>query len=38
MVNPKSCVWFMARWGTPSATTLDILNTSITNASVKGKL
>ncbi len=38
MVNPRSCVSFMARWGTPSATTLDILNTSITNASVKGKL
>ena len=38
MVNPWSCVSFMARWGTPNGATLDILMTSVINASVKGKL
>lgn len=38
MVNPRSCVSFMARCGTPNGATLDILITSVINASVNGKL
>jgi hypothetical protein len=38
MVNPRSCVFFMARWGIPNGATLDILMTSVMNATVNGKL